>query len=269
MFFRQHKIYENRLSEQISDDNPYKKKLIEMETPSHNHPIYSALVFGLLGYSWLFFFVLLYKLAYIQEMSETDFLYVIISAVNIIFITITIIIVYGKDYLISVNPQYNFRIYIIAVISYILSIIIAVADTGSASWHEIFMSFCFWDDINKKSYIALAIVLYLALGISLFYYSSPYFLYRSFYSIHKEFPELKNVEKSINKGFYLFLLFLIASPLLMKIAFVPPRDGFSIILKFSSLFAIGFGIPCLGNEVPAKKYIYTFNKAKKIEKEEK
>ena len=32
MFFKQYTLYENKLSQQLEDDNPYKKKLIQMET---------------------------------------------------------------------------------------------------------------------------------------------------------------------------------------------------------------------------------------------
>ena len=32
MFFKQYTLYENKLSQQLEDDNPYKNKLIEMET---------------------------------------------------------------------------------------------------------------------------------------------------------------------------------------------------------------------------------------------
>ena len=61
MLFKNYNVYENKLSEQLENDNPYKKKLIQMETPTDKHPIYSGLVFGLLTYSWIFFIVLLYN----------------------------------------------------------------------------------------------------------------------------------------------------------------------------------------------------------------
>lgn len=54
MFFKKYDLYENKLSEQLQDDNPYKKKLIQMETPTEKHPIYTGLVWGLLIYSWIF-----------------------------------------------------------------------------------------------------------------------------------------------------------------------------------------------------------------------
>lgn len=44
MFFRQHKIYENKLSEQISDDNPYKQKLMYLLF------ITIVILFGVLSY---------------------------------------------------------------------------------------------------------------------------------------------------------------------------------------------------------------------------
>lgn len=61
MFFKKYIVHENKLSEQLSDDSLYKKKLIQMETPAKTHPIYTGLVLGLLVYSWIFFIVLFYK----------------------------------------------------------------------------------------------------------------------------------------------------------------------------------------------------------------
>lgn len=269
MFFRQYIIHENKLSEKLSDDNPYKKKLIKMETPSDKHPIYSTLVFSLLIYGWLFFFTLFYKLFYIAKMSEANFLYIIISSANIIFVTVAIMLTYKKDYLISINPKYNLIAYSIGFISYIFSIIIALTDTGTASWNDIFTSFYFWENINKKSYIALSIVLYMALGISFFYYSSPYLLYRSYYSVHKSCLELSDIseEKSINKGLLVVFLFLLAFFPLIKQSFNPAKDSFSNLLKTFSIAAIGIGIPSFFNTIPAKIYIQTFTNAKKNEKE--
>lgn len=54
MFFKKYIVHENKLSEQLSDDSLYKKKLIQMETPAKTHPIYTGLVLGLLVYSWIF-----------------------------------------------------------------------------------------------------------------------------------------------------------------------------------------------------------------------
>ena len=93
MFFKSYNIYENKLSEKLSDDNPYKKKLIEMETPSEKHPIYTGLVWGLLIYSWIFFIVLLYKqinLSYLYNLK------LVISSANIIFVTLAICLCYKK-----------------------------------------------------------------------------------------------------------------------------------------------------------------------------
>lgn len=44
----------NKLSEQLSDDNPLKQKLINMETPTEHHPVYSFLSIGLLIISGYF-----------------------------------------------------------------------------------------------------------------------------------------------------------------------------------------------------------------------
>ena len=55
MFFKKYIVHENKLSEQLSDDSLYKKKLIKMETTAKTHTIYTGLVLGFLVYSWIFY----------------------------------------------------------------------------------------------------------------------------------------------------------------------------------------------------------------------
>lgn len=114
MFFKKYNLYENKLSEQLDDSNPYKKRLIQMETPSEKYPIYTVLVWGLLIYGWIFFVVLLYKQV---NQSVLYNLKIAISTGSIIFVTLSIWFCYKKDYLIGINPTYRRNSYIIFIIS--------------------------------------------------------------------------------------------------------------------------------------------------------
>ena len=87
MFLKRYNLYENKLSKQLSDDNPYKKKLIQMETPAEKHPIYTGVVWGLLIYSWIFFIFLFYKQINLSALYN---LKMAISTGSIIFVTLSI-----------------------------------------------------------------------------------------------------------------------------------------------------------------------------------
>lgn len=141
MFFKKYDLYENKLSEQLQDDNPYKKKLIQMETPTEKHPIYTGLVWGLLIYSWIFFIVLCYKQI---NQSVLYNLKIAISAGSIIFVSFSIWICYKKDYLIGVNPKYRRNSYIIFALSVVFSVLIEGIDSGNATKTEILETFCFF-----------------------------------------------------------------------------------------------------------------------------
>ena len=88
MLFKNYNVYENKLSEQLENDNPYKKKLIQMETPTDKHPIYSGLVFGLLTYSWILFIVLLYNQIKYVIMTELNLW---ATVMNMLFITVFVL----------------------------------------------------------------------------------------------------------------------------------------------------------------------------------
>ena len=55
MLFKKYTVYENKLSEQLSDDNPLKQKLIDMETPTDKHTLYLILVYSLFIYCCFLF----------------------------------------------------------------------------------------------------------------------------------------------------------------------------------------------------------------------
>ena len=263
MFFKSYNIYENKLSEKLSDDNPYKKKLIEMETPSEKHPIYTGLVWGLLIYSWIFFIVLLYKqinLSYLYNLK------LVISSANIIFVTLAICLCYKKNYLIGTNPIYRRNSYIIFVLAVIFSILIEAADSGSATKTEIIETFFFFHTINPKSYIALAIVAFMALGIASSYYTYPYELYRGFYSVNKIYKVYSSEKKLLNKWFLICVIsFFIYLPLIY-IAFTPAKDDFNSKIKLLSIAGLFAIIPFDTTIYIGRKYYKCFERATKLRK---
>lgn len=254
MIFRPYIIYENKLSEQISDDNPYKQKLIDMETPSQNHSIYSIFVFGLFGYCWLFFFTLFFYKAHGY----------LLSAANMIFVSIVIFFTFNKKYLVTNTNKIRVRVLLISSGVVLFSFLTGEFDSGIASSQEIIYSFL---SINHKSYIALAIILYFLLGVVLSSYSCPYELYRSFYSAHKAYPSEKNENILINKTLLWAVVYTLGLTLVIYVAFNPAKNEYRNILKNLSIFVIYFWSPVTITALAAKQYIHTFNKAKKIEKE--
>ena len=126
MFFKPYNVYENKLSEKLDDDNPLKKKLIKMETPTDKHPIYTGLVWGLLIYSWIFFIFLFYKQINLSALYN---LKIAISTGSIIFVTFSIWLCYKKGYFITINPIHRRNAYIIFAFSIIFSILVEAADS--------------------------------------------------------------------------------------------------------------------------------------------
>lgn len=260
MFFKKYIVHENKLSEQLSDDSLYKKKLIQMETPAKTHPIYTGLVLGLLVYSWIFFIVLFYKQI---NQSALYNLKLAISFGCIIFVSLSIWICYKKDYLIGINPTYRRNSYIIFALAALFSVLIEATDSGKATKTEIIETFFFFYTINPKSYIALAIISYVALGVAFSYYSCPYELYRGFYSVNRIYGGYPNESKFINKCILPCYIFLLAFfPLIYK-AFNPAKDSFAFNIKLFSLWAIGGTIPICTATFLGKKYCKYFEKATK------
>lgn len=263
MFFKKYDLYENKLSEQLQDDNPYKKKLIQMETPTEKHPIYTGLVWGLLIYSWIFFIVLCYKQI---NQSVLYNLKIAISAESIIFVSFSIWICYKKDYLIGVNPKYRRNSYIIFALSVVFSVLIEGIDSGNATKTEILETFCFFYTTNSKSYVALAIVSYIALGIASSYYTCPYELYRGFYSINQTYKEYPCEKTLLNKWFLICIIaFFIYIPVIY-IAFNPANDSFSSKIKFFSITGIFSIIPFCSAIFWGQKYYRYYSKAINIER---
>lgn len=222
MFFKKYIIYENKLSEQLSDNNPLKQKLIEMETPTGKHPVYTFLSIGLLIYIWLFLAMIVYQKAYGYKLSIVVVLYTTICA----FLT------YKKEYLPSYNEKYNKSGFIILIISVILSLIVSSINDihFSFSIREIVSEFSFLE-INDASYLGLSTMSFLTLGVFLSYVSSPYHIYRAFYSVNKTYRQnrsMRYIVKSypIISFIGIFILFYA-----INLTFVPAKDDFQQKLK--------------------------------------
>lgn len=86
MLFKKYTVYENKLSEKLSDDNPLKQKLISMETPTEHHPVYSFLIFILIAYCLIFYITLIRENAY----------GLFLSTINLLVVIFFIIITYKK-----------------------------------------------------------------------------------------------------------------------------------------------------------------------------
>ena len=258
MFFKKYNVYENKLSEQLDDNNPLKQKLIRMETPTDKHPVYTGLVWGLLIYSWIFFIILFYKQINESVMYNIK---MAISASNMIFVTISIWICYKKDYLIGINPTYRRNSYIIFIMAIIFSVLIEAADSGKITKIEILKTFCFLCTINSKSYIALAIISYVALGLASSYYSCPYELYRGFYSVNQTYKDYPNERKFINKCMIPFYICILVYLPLIYIAFNSAKDSFDSKIKLFSIAGILGIIPLCVATFLGKKYLKYFEKA--------
>lgn len=264
MFFKPYNVYENKLSEKLDDDNPYKKKLIQMETPTDKHPIYTGLVLGLLIYSWIFFIFLFYK-----QINQSDLynLKMAISTGSIIFVTFSIWVCYKRSYFVTINPMYRRNAYIIFALSIVFSVLIEAADSGSATKTEIFKTFFFFYIINPKSYIALAIISYIALGVAFSYYSYPYEIYRGFYSVNQTYKAYPNEKILLNKYFITCLIGILIYLPLIYIAFNTAKDSFNSKIKLFSIAGIFATIPFCTVIFISRKYHKYFEKATKLRKE--
>lgn len=260
MFFQKYDIYENKLSEQLPSSSPFKSKLEAMETPKDSAPVYSFLVKGLLAYAWIFFIFLLFN-------SDTDQpwtkIRLIISALNITFVTFCIRLCYKKDYLIGCVPSYRRNSYIMAFLVLVLSAVVAAADKGKANWLEILNAFNPLQ-LSGKSYIALAALLYVALGIAISYYSCPYYIYRAQFSIMKTH---KLEDKHFGSGIRYVLASIIYPLILLMLIFelfnTPDITEEPSRLKPISLLGIYIFIPSYASLHTGEKYYRYFKKAQK------
>ena len=252
MLFKKYTVYENKLSEKLSDDNPLKQKLISMETPTDHHPVYSFLSIGLLIYIWLFLTAMLYYRTYGYEAG----------IIVVLFVTVCWKFIYKKEYITSENNIYRKKTNIILLITILLSIFVELPDKSSFSVTDIKDSFLFFNQLNKKSYISLSILSFLTLGISFCYISSPYKIYRAFYSVHKTYYESENEKELISKYFILAIIAAVAFFPCIYQAYNPATDSFQKTLKLMSMLGITLIPIFIYATYNVKKYYNLFNKAK-------
>lgn len=247
MLFKPYDVYENKLSEKLPDDNPYKKKLIEMETPKDKHPVYSFLIFSLSAYCLVFLWIMLYNGVYGS----------LLSVLNLAFVFYCISITYKKDYLIGINPKYRRNTYIIYFFVFCFSWLISATDYGYASYDDI-IDLLVLKTINHKSYIALALVAYTALGISMSFYNCPYELYRAFYSLQKTYSFYKNDNVIIRKFYPFLFVFTLALPFSIFIAFNKTENKDLLWLKNISFIIICISTQYFAGIILARKYFKSF-----------
>ena len=250
MFFNKCDIHENKLSEQLADDNPYKKKLIAMKTPKEKNPIYSTLVFSLLAYCWVFWGILFFNKIYGYSIATVSMLYVII----------TLFFTYKKKHLILMhcNLAFLFRF----VIACFISILIGLADKGNISMYDLIKTFIFLE-INSKSYIALTFLLFFLLGISYCYNNSISEIYNYFCDFQRKNKLNRTLESTINFDYFFSILVVISIPFALYIAFNEDSDAFNKKLKLLSLTHVSYATPYVYRTLLCKRYIRIFNKAKK------
>ena len=224
MFFKKYRIYENKLSEHIRDDNPLKQKLVEMETSTDKHPVYSFLSIGLLIYIWLFLIRLIYeKNSYYK-----------LGIVIVFFTTIVAFLTYKKQYLPGDDEKHSKYSFVILIISFLLSFSIPSLNSHTLSLKEMVYEFSF-AKVNNASYIALSILAFFNLGIFMSYSSCPYNIYRAFYSVNCTYKKKQSMEAIVKSYRILPFLGIIVLLYLVYMSFIPAEDDFQQKLKKVSM----------------------------------
>lgn len=250
MFFKRYTIYENKLSEQLSDDNPLKQKIIEMETPTDKHPIYSFLTIGLLIYIWIFQIVLTYQQTF-------GYLY---SLLAVTFATICFFLTYKKSYLANNNLKYIRIGQIIFIITIFLSFKIISTDTGTVHFRDIGSLFIFFMENNNKSYLALSVLSFITLGITISYFRCTYEIYRAFYSETKCIKD-RTFEQVLRLHVIFSIVFIIILPHALNLTFNPCTDSFNFVLKMVSLAFFSTFPSWFVITFQTKKYLWIYKNA--------
>lgn len=253
-----YEIYENKLSEQLSDDNPYKKKLIEMETPKTKSPIYSFLSIGLLIYCLIFAGNIIYNKAYGWE----------IVILSIITTVIGFIFLYKKTYIEKQNIKNKIIIIFCSIIYLIISSIVGFTAKEGIKYSELNMVFSF-TNIDEQSYIALCIISSLTLGIILSYYSCPYEIYKKKYNNFINIKRNIKIEfrKIVKSNFYISIL--IITLLIISINLPLILFSFNIeAITISDIYKIIFFLSIIPIYITSSfnnyYYITIFDKSKNI-----
>ncbi len=250
MFFKSYNIYENKLSEQLSDDNPYKKKLIQMETPSEKHPIYFFLIYGLYLYCLLFFAVILFSKSYGYE----------ICIIVIFWMTCCLYFTKGKNYLI-LSKKAHFFILSSAVI---MSIFLEILDKQSIPFSSIGKLFLFFIEINQKSYLALSILAFFTVGLSLCYTESIDKGYEHFTNFQQKNKRGLSMVDIVNANYDFAVVLSLIFPYFIYLALDDAQDIFRQNIKLLSLVVFLEMPPYIYRSFIVKRYFTLFIKAQKF-----
>ena len=233
MLFKKYTVYENKLSEQLSDDNPLKQKLINMETPTDHHPVYSFLSIGLLIYIWVFLMIILYEKSYGYKWNIFP----------VILATFCFRNGYKRNNILCLDHRSNITNNIILYSAFFYSMLMVIYDPrANIPSEEIKNFFIFFTNnglkkFNYNTYVCLNILSYTTIGVILSYCNCTYFLYRSFYSFKKDNPNSHLYRNYlIFSSIFPFLIYLIicgnnnSGPFNTGIT----EDWFKIIIRNSS-----------------------------------
>lgn len=232
-----------RLSDDISDDNRYKQILLDMERPLSKALVYSFLVISLTVYFWMFFLKMIYFKA---PYTGVSFFIVCIS-------TLGIFLTYKKEIMGRVSSTLPFNI--ITIFLLIFSSFVVSFDSGTYSNEEIIKSFLITSTVDKKSYLSLAVLAFLTLGISKTY-PVPYHKHWAFY---KESP-MKIKRTNVNKMRLLSVFTLLFFPKFLQGSFNQAGGNAAMGLFFCIIVPESFYLAFI-----YPRYLKIYQKAKKID----
>lgn len=236
-----------KLSEKIDNKNPYKNKLIEMESDKNDNPLYSILVLGFFIYCFVFVVVLTFSKTYNYE----------ISLIGFFFVTICLFHTYKKEKLILKGLAYP----IIFIIAIPIAIFAEISDKSGIENINIIKTFLFFCEINQKSYLALLVLSFLTLGISFCHINSPWKIYNQFYLFQRNYKPKWTVNNVIDANYDYAIIFFFAFLYAIYSSISTPQDSFSFNLKLlAPLFILEYPF-FVYRAFKAKRYIDTFNKA--------
>ena len=251
MLFKKYTVYENKLSEKLSDDNPLKQKLIDMETPTDKHTLYLVLVYSLFIYCCLFLITMCYFKSYAYK-----------ECILVMFFSTFCLYITNKKNILELSKNTHILILGGAVL---ISILLEIQDSTNTSFNSLWKTFLFFIEINQKSYISFTIIAFFMVGISLSYTTSIYKAYESFYKFQKQNNNQFTTENIINANYNFAFILCIIFPYVIYLSLDDAQDVFRLNIKLLSL-AIFFELPpYIFRCFCAKKYLKLFNKAHKFD----
>ena len=130
MLFKKYTVYENKLSEKLSDDNPLKQKLIDMETPTDKHTLYLVLVYSLFIYCCLFLITMCYFKSYAYK-----------ECILVMFFSTFCLYITNKKNILELSKNTHILILGGAVL---ISILLEIQDSTNTSFNSLWKTFLFF-----------------------------------------------------------------------------------------------------------------------------